>query len=72
MTAAPDTPLVEKRCSRCGESKHLDEFHLCKTGTQCRAHWCKECYRLYALERKSERAVARTARAVLAKLDGRS
>lgn len=62
MTAAPHSPLAEKRCHRCGVSKPLDDFHLCRTGTQGRAHWCKECYRRYAIERKEERAEARKVR----------
>jgi hypothetical protein len=57
-----------------------DDFHLCRTGTQGRAHWCKACYVQYNEERKAQRAADREAaglaeaatRTALAELDGRS
>ena len=55
MTAAPHSPSPKKHCIRCGEDKSLDEFHLCKTGTQGRAHWCKACYLRYFEGRNGER-----------------
>lgn len=84
MTAAPDSPQAEKRCQRCNETKPLDDFHVCQTGTHGRAHWCKACYVQYNEDRKAERKAQRAAdreaarqakaakRAPLAELEGRS
>lgn len=36
-----------KRCSRCGDVKPLDEFHRQKTGKKGRHSWCKLCFNAY-------------------------
>ena len=38
------TPPLEKPCTRCRETKPLEDFHLCKTGPFGRAWWCKLCF----------------------------
>ena len=55
MTTHP----TEKPCTRCGETKPLEDFHLCKTGPHGRAWWCKLCF---IRHRKKLSAAARAQR----------
>ena len=84
MTAAPHNPPIERPCTKCGETKSLDDFHLCKTGPHGRAYSCKACFLRYYEETKAERKARKAAdreatrqakaaaRARLAKLEERA
>lgn len=50
MDLDPTTPLA-KPCTRCGETKVLDEFYRAKTGRWGRHAWCRECMKAYSAER---------------------
>lgn len=47
MTTVPDAP---RRCSRCGETKPIDEFPVKNKETGLRAVWCRACRREYGRE----------------------
>ena len=38
---------MSKTCTKCGETKPLDDFHRNKTGAGGRRSYCKECVREY-------------------------
>ena len=37
--------MTVKRCSKCGESKPLDDFHRCRAKSHGRAAYCRGCTR---------------------------
>ena len=41
-------PDETKRCSRCGETKAVDEFSIKNKKTGLRAAWCRACQRVYS------------------------
>ncbi len=43
MTLAATSPILLKRCSRCGETKPPSEFYVRKPGGLLRSH-CKSCF----------------------------
>ncbi len=38
---------VERRCSRCGETKPIDEFPMKVKARGLRRVWCRDCCRAY-------------------------
>lgn len=54
-------PLIvhDKRCPRCDERKHRDDFYDCYRSKTGLSSWCMECTREYQQEKK---AVYREAR----------
>lgn len=38
-----DWSVTQKRCSSCGEVKHMDDFHLCRSRSDGRQTSCKSC-----------------------------
>ena len=53
-----------KRCSRCGETKSVDEFSIKNKKTGLRKTWCRDCARAYGREHytKNKAAYMRRAR----------
>src|SRR6266540_1541510 len=41
---------TERRCSRCGQLKPLDEFAIKNKKTSLRRVWCRDCARAYGRE----------------------
>ena len=41
-----------KRCTRCGETKSLDDFSPLAAGKDRRQSWCKVCHREWAREHR--------------------
>lgn len=38
---------VLKMCSRCGETKPIEEFAISRSGVLGRQAWCRECFGKY-------------------------
>lgn len=47
--------IEEKRCTKCGILKTINEFHIHKITKDGKAHECKECCKKYAEEHKEEK-----------------
>ena len=43
---------MEKKCTKCGEVKSLDEFYNSKGGKDGRSTWCKSCFKEYRIKNK--------------------
>lgn len=39
------TPLAEKQCTKCGETKFLTEYYFCKSNADRRQGVCKSCWK---------------------------
>lgn len=48
--AVPPKPMEAKRCSRCGETRPVDEFPTRNKQTGLRRVWCRACCRAYGRE----------------------
>lgn len=59
MSSVPPT----KVCTKCGETKPLDDFHKSKTGTFERHAYCKVCLKAWTAARKGDPAVQERSRA---------
>jgi len=46
--------VVEKRCTKCGETKTVKCFGRNRLTIDGLAHWCKECYMVYRAKHKNE------------------
>ena len=38
---------MEKKCSRCGELKGIEEFYNSCTFNDLKMPWCKDCFKVY-------------------------
>ena len=43
---------VEKKCSQCGEEKHVEDFYHLKTSKDGYMSWCKQCHKQYGKKSK--------------------
>lgn len=59
---------TDKRCSKCGETKPLDEFYQDSRSKNpdVRISWCKVCHRSHSRAKQRERTKARKARVLAA------
>jgi hypothetical protein len=54
--------IQDKRCPRCDERKHRDDFYDCHVSKTGLSSWCMECTREYQQEKREEYRAERVQR----------